>query len=108
MVRNLILKPFVFQQFALRVLASHIKLSGNFSPPIVQIRHNSSLQVYTRAHMDRTKHAVEAEPHTPRCQEAKEKAQSVRVTDSSWLVTEKALWSPGPIGAADLHQRFLW
>lgn len=28
MVRNVILKPFVFQQFALRVLASHIKLSG--------------------------------------------------------------------------------
>lgn len=28
MVRNVILKPFVFQQFALRVLASHIKLSS--------------------------------------------------------------------------------
>lgn len=78
MVRNVILKPFVFQQFALRVLASHIKLSGNFSPPpIVQIRHDSSLQVYTRTHTDQTKHAVEAEPHTPRSQEAKEKAQSV-------------------------------
>lgn len=51
MVRNVILKPFVFQQFALRVLASHLKLSGNSSPPpIVQIRHDSSLQVYTRTH----------------------------------------------------------
>lgn len=45
--RNVILKPF-FQQFALKILASSRKLLCNFSPPpIVQIRHDSSFQVYT-------------------------------------------------------------
>lgn len=45
--RNVILKPF-FQQFALKILASSRKLLCNFSPPpIVQIIHDSSFQVYT-------------------------------------------------------------
>lgn len=45
--RNVILKPF-FQQFALKIFTSPGKLLCNFSPPpIVQIIHDSSFQVYT-------------------------------------------------------------
>lgn len=66
MVGNVILEPFVLQQFALRALASHGKPPRRpLSPPKVQIRHGSSLQVYTRAHTDPPEHATEAEPRTP-------------------------------------------
>lgn len=84
MVRNVILKPSVFQQFALRVLSSRTKLSGrqleSSSHSANQTRQFCSLQVdaHTQAHTHTR--GLEAEPHTPRSREANEKAQSVWVT----------------------------
>lgn len=81
MVTNVILKPSVSQQFALRAPASRTKLSGrpleSSSHSANQTRQSCSLQV--DAHTSTHTRRLGTEPRTPGSREANGKAQSVGV-----------------------------